>query len=902
MSSLYKGPKDSSPTRSTAEAWTDLSWQAKLNWQTLGWSRTNWDADSFGAEMSPQSATASWDHLSPEQKEAAEALGYDEELWEEDEGEVWKGDSLATPWGALPDGRRQAWAELGWTEHVWGSSQEVGWMTTPWRRLGDQQREAAARLGYYEESWNKEFRKDYSSYLVYMPGIAGLLLVLLAGNGCYKTVSGRSMKTTLDQQEDQVSAVHLRRQHVRSRGNWRERCEELGFAFHSAHGINWGSGWFESLAVQDPYWCENGVYVFSAEAKRELDDASWELHNMCLEAVDQVVREPHLMELFQAVRDSWDARQPDLIGRFDLIYDGSGPPKLLEYNADTPTLLLESSLVQKQWWEDRRGDSEAVKGVSESCGQFNSLDESLVSAWPSFLRRSAKACGLRQDLTVHFAAQRATAEERCNVDYLASTARKAGISTETVEIEDLTLGPDGKLHVASAPGNVEALWKLYPYEWLAEEDLGSALEADSHCIWAEPPWKAIISNKSILALLWQMFPDHPNLLPAFFTIEEAQAYQLKECPVAEEWGWVAKPRYGREGVGIRYSFDAPSLESFAQKAVDDLQHLESFGHHGSYRPDLLKQTEQMVRKALGAGVQQNFLLPERHAEHLLRESHGDKINLRGELPFPPLGGPVFQLYQDTATFAGRRPVVGSWMVYGMPAGICVREDIQQTTDNDSCFTPHLVDQNAASGLQVTGVSPGLNVSGSYKLTGQMREHGVYWCQEKGMYLLQNAEGYWMFTPQEGGGHDHLQGVAVSQSTSSDPSKLSKDSWHVAEGVSGPSVTVTRTPPTQQLLEQRTLSDGQRALRTDLYGEAGSTTAGVLGASDVSTAGGGGGVHAGYGFWRRRQQQQAHQAHQAHQAQQQSTSKEDDKKKHGRKSAASMAWRQYGRGTTAKTGS
>jgi glutathionylspermidine synthase len=35
-----------------------------------------------------------------------------------------------------------------------------------------------------------------------------------------------------------------------------------------------------------------------------------------------------------------------LYGRFDLAYRGDGPPKLLEYNADTPTALFEAAVVQ----------------------------------------------------------------------------------------------------------------------------------------------------------------------------------------------------------------------------------------------------------------------------------------------------------------------------------------------------------------------------------------------------------------------------------------------------------------------------------------------------------------------------------------------------------------------------
>ena len=47
---------------------------------------------------------------------------------------------------------------------------------------------------------------------------------------------------------------------------------------------------------------------------------------MCLEAVDAVVSSEDLMDVFEiptalrhAVRESWAAREPDLLGRFDLL-------------------------------------------------------------------------------------------------------------------------------------------------------------------------------------------------------------------------------------------------------------------------------------------------------------------------------------------------------------------------------------------------------------------------------------------------------------------------------------------------------------------------------------------------------------------------------------------------------
>jgi glutathionylspermidine synthase len=60
--------------------------------------------------------------------------------------------------------------------------------------------------------------------------------------------------------------------------------------------------------------------------------------------------------------------------------------------------------------------------------------------------------------------------------------------------------------------------------------------------WIEPPWKAILSNKGILPLLWEMFPKHPNLLPAFFE-DDPKAAMLGSS-------FVRKPLYSREGANV----------------------------------------------------------------------------------------------------------------------------------------------------------------------------------------------------------------------------------------------------------------------------------------------------------------------------------------------------------------
>ena len=69
------------------------------------------------------------------------------------------------------------------------------------------------------------------------------------------------------------------------------------------------------------------------------------------------------------IERAWKEEPPSIYGRFDLAYDGKSPPVMLEYNADTPTSLLEASVIQWDWLE----------ALHKGADQFNSIHERLVA-------------------------------------------------------------------------------------------------------------------------------------------------------------------------------------------------------------------------------------------------------------------------------------------------------------------------------------------------------------------------------------------------------------------------------------------------------------------------------------------------------------------------------------------
>jgi glutathionylspermidine synthase len=305
------------------------------------------------------------------------------------------------------------------------------------------------------------------------------------------------------------------------RPNWRDRARDLGFNFADMY--------------DEPYWDEAHVWRFTLDQiEGGIEDPCTELHALCREAVGRIIGSEALMARmgiprtqWDFIADSWARAEPELYGRFDLAFDGTGPAKLLEYNADTPTSLYESSAFQWLWLEDQ-----IRAGVlPEAADQFNGIHEALVE-------RFAAICAPGQDL--HFAAMKDSPEDYGTVETLGWAAREAGLGAHYTDLQSIGLTADGQF-ADSEDRVIGALFKLYPWEDLFADDFSQYL-ASSGCRFIEPPWKALLSNKAILPMLWQMFPDHPNLLPAYFVGEEGAGL---------EHGHVAKPIFSREGAGIR---------------------------------------------------------------------------------------------------------------------------------------------------------------------------------------------------------------------------------------------------------------------------------------------------------------------------------------------------------------
>ncbi len=318
----------------------------------------------------------------------------------------------------------------------------------------------------------------------------------------------------------------MRREVRTPRPDLKQKVEHLGLIFHTVD--------------DQPYWNESAAYRLEPQEIEALESATNELQRLCLEAVEHVIVNREFAQLqiptvaHDAIVRAWDDDPPAIYGRFDLSYDGKNPPKLLEYNADTPTSLLEAAVIQWHWLQE----------VEPSADQFNSIWEALVEKW-----RALKEEGYFKSVHVDFACQDA-AEDVMTTAVMMDTAHEAGLDVAMFNVNQIGWDELDCRFVDPQHRPIQTIFKLYPWEWMLADKFGAhAIQRYGEVQWIEPIWKMVLSNKGILPILWEMFPGHPNLLPAFFE----GPHGMKE--------YVKKPFCGREGANISLIRSGATIEN-----------------------------------------------------------------------------------------------------------------------------------------------------------------------------------------------------------------------------------------------------------------------------------------------------------------------------------------------------
>jgi len=304
--------------------------------------------------------------------------------------------------------------------------------------------------------------------------------------------------------------------------------ESLGFVWHTDSDES--SYIADELVLIDP---------MEAEAYYEAGNT---LYEMFIEAAQHVIDNNLFHEigipfnLVEIIKESWENDVHwHLYGRFDLAGGIDGKPiKLLEFNADTPTALFETAIIQWAMLKQNDMDEES---------QFNGLYEALVENFQRLVTLEESVEAFEENYEgwkFLFTSIRGNAEEENTVRLLQHIASEAGYITEFAYIDEIEFSEEEGIFFDGE--NYELWFKLIPWEDIAleESDLAMLLTdiiKNQKAIIFNPAYTLLFQSKGILKILWDLYPNHPLLLESSFEPLQGQKQ-------------VGKPVFGREGGGV----------------------------------------------------------------------------------------------------------------------------------------------------------------------------------------------------------------------------------------------------------------------------------------------------------------------------------------------------------------
>jgi glutathionylspermidine synthase len=287
-----------------------------------------------------------------------------------------------------------------------------------------------------------------------------------------------------------------------------------------------------------PYIADEIVEITPDEADAYYEAVN-ELYEMFVEAGEYVIENDLFHELgipfnvIDAIKMSWDNDVHwHLYGRFDLAGGVDGKPiKLIEFNADTPTALFETSIIQ---WATLKAN-----GMDES-HQFNNLYEALGDNFKRLIVMDEDILDFEnryEGWKILFSSVKDNPEEESTVKLLQTIANEAGFITEFAYMEDVEF--DAKEGVFYNDENYEYWFKLYPWEDIAIEEsdlamLMTQIMENQKAIFLNPAYTLMFQSKAFMKILWDLYPNHPLLLETNFEPLEGVAQ-------------VEKKVFGREG-------------------------------------------------------------------------------------------------------------------------------------------------------------------------------------------------------------------------------------------------------------------------------------------------------------------------------------------------------------------
>jgi len=299
---------------------------------------------------------------------------------------------------------------------------------------------------------------------------------------------------------------------------------EIGFTWHTDDD---GTKYVSDELVQ--------VTPKEAEAYYE---AGNELYDMYVEAAEHVIENDLFFDLgipfnlIDTIKKSWETDVHwHIYGRFDLAggLDGQGI-KLIEFNADTPTAVFETALLQWALLKENQMDEDS---------QFNNLYEAISNNFKRLITLDEDVSSFDENYDgwkILFSSVEGNDEEEATTRLLQQMATDAGFNTGFEYLQNVKFDEDG---IFDADDNQYEYWfKLYPWEDIAhdEPELATTLAnimQNQQAILLNPAYTLLFQSKGILKILHDLFPDNPYLLKTSFEPLDG-IKQVEKCVFGRE--------------------------------------------------------------------------------------------------------------------------------------------------------------------------------------------------------------------------------------------------------------------------------------------------------------------------------------------------------------------------------
>ncbi|MDX4039557.1 glutathionylspermidine synthase family protein [Aliarcobacter skirrowii] len=326
-----------------------------------------------------------------------------------------------------------------------------------------------------------------------------------------------------------------------------EKIDALDNKYLESIGFTWHTDSDESSYIA------NELVVISEEEAEAFYEATNELYDMFIEGAQYVIDNELFHELnipfnlVEVIKESWENDVHwHLYSRFDLAGGVDGKPiKLIEFNADTPTSLFETAIIQ---WAMLKKN-----GLDES-SQFNNLYDALKENFKRIITLDSDIEKFDEYYSklgwkILFSSISSSSEDINTTKLLQHIANEAGFNTDFEFIENVNFSDDG---IFKDDELFEFWFKLIPWEDIAiqESELALILTEiikEKRAIIFNPAYTLIFQSKAFMKILWDLYPNHPLLLETSFEPLVGKKY-------------VEKKAFGREGANVKIINSDGSVE------------------------------------------------------------------------------------------------------------------------------------------------------------------------------------------------------------------------------------------------------------------------------------------------------------------------------------------------------